>query len=241
MNAKKLLGLGLAGAVLVGSGAATAFAADENHVVTGQTNNSQFNITILDDDTVHPNPDPINPPVPTDPTSPVAPGQTSLTLEHVPTKYEFSQKVSNGTYSIASGTIGSGTPGDGTDAITVFNDRGSRVWNVKAEVRGQALTLGAVNPGTPGTPDADLPVTQFNITTNGANGNGTATNVATTGYNGVVAKSAASPSSANNTGTISTQVTAVSINFTDSKNQLKAGDQVNGTIDYQLYMVTDPS
>ncbi|WEV45133.1 hypothetical protein OZX60_06785 [Streptococcaceae bacterium ESL0687] len=233
MNAKKLLGLGLASAVLLGSGVATAFAADVDHEVQTQTGTTPVTVQVNDES----DPDPINPVTPTDPTSPVLPGQTRLTLNHVPTAYDFQTTVSDGQYTVNSGTIGSGTAGDGSEDIVVFNSKVGRKWNVKATVANEQLSI--TKSGT----TTNFPVTSFKITSTGANGNGSAQEVSATGYQGVVAQDVNAASGAtldaeNNTSSMSIPVSAVSIGFTDNTHVIKAGDTVTGTIDYQLYMVT---
>ncbi|WEV45132.1 hypothetical protein OZX60_06780 [Streptococcaceae bacterium ESL0687] len=245
MNAKKLLGLGLAGAVLLGAGSTAAFADDVDHEVQTQTDDTTVTVNVIDES----DPDPIAPVTPTDPTSPVLPGQTRLTLNHVPTAYIFNTEVSDTTYTATASTIGSGTSGDGSEDIVVFNSKVGRRWKVKASVtdpeNGNVVTgnTGQLTINKSGA--KYFPVTAFNITSSGDNGTGTTpVNAATTGYQAIVAqdvygKSGTTLSATNNTSTMTIPVSAVSITFTDADHVLQVNDVVSGTISYQLYMVTE--
>lgn len=194
MKTKQIIGLGLVSAILFSSGT-TVFA--EDTAVSGQSNSTGTFVDIVDDTS---DPDPLDP---TDPT------QKHLTLEHVPTKYNFTSVVSNKQYSISSGTIEEGT-------IDVFNDRSSRNWAVKASVEGDKLTK----------ENDSYTVTEFEI-----NDISLATGVETT--------VASNPDNTtdNNTGLIKKAVNNVAIKFEDTDNKLKAGDTLSGAINYKLYLV----
>lgn len=147
---------------------------------------------------------------------PTAPDEKLLTLEKVPSNYNFESKLQNNQYAISSGTITDGS-------VDVFNDTVNRDWSVKASVDGNTITRDGDSKA--------FTVTSFKINdqelTNG------------TGDNGIVAKSQADKTGANNTGVIKTPVTSVSIGFTDTDKVLKVNDKLLGKIDYQLFNTAD--
>lgn len=157
--------------------------------------------------------DNVDPTDPTDPLDPTDPNQKMLTLEKVPTAYNFESKLQNKTYNLTA---------DLTDeTIEVFNDRIDREWSVKANVLDNKLTRSDAKEFT---------VDSFQI-------NGT--EIAKTGADGIVAKAEATKTAANNTGLIETAVASVSIGFTDTDSVLVAGDTLTGSIQYQLYNTAD--
>lgn len=202
MKLTKLIGGALVSTILL-SGAGVSFA--DEHEVTDQLGETTTIVTITDDA------DPVDPIDPTEPDNPnpIDPEQSHLTLEHVPTNYNFTSVVSNRSYSITSGAIEEGT-------IEVFNDRSSRDWVVKASVEEDKLIMG----------DSEFAVTNFKI--NGVE--------LATGSQTVIAQNPSNTEE--NTGLISTDVNSVAIDFDDLENTLKAGDVLEGTINYQLYLVT---
>lgn len=150
---------------------------------------------------------------PTDPLDPTDPNQKMLTLEKVPTAYNFESKLQNKTYNLTA---------DLTDeTIEVFNDRIDREWSVKANVLDNKLTRSDAKEFT---------VDSFQID---------GTEIAATGADGIVAKAEATKTAANNTGLIETAVASVSIGFTDTDSVLVAGDTLTGSIQYQLYNTAD--
>lgn len=187
----------------------TSAHADE--VVNSKGTKTDTSVTITDADT----------PNGTDPLDPTDPSQQHLLLKSVPTNYDFSTKVSDGSYEISSGTITGGDTG-----VVVFNDLSTRVWSVKATVNGGTISRTTQVSGTADNKTFD--VTSFKV-------NGT--EVGATGATGIVAKNASTDES--NTGSISTPVTSISIGFNDADNSLKKGDKLTGQIDYVLYNSAD--
>lgn len=176
------------------------------------------NVSIID------NADPTNPDD-KDPLNPADPDQKMLTLDSVPREYNFETKLQQGNaYSIESAksiTEGLSREKD----IEVFNDRTDRNWSVKAVVENNELTR---------TGDAKIfKIGGFTITTD------TEHDLFGTGDAAIVAKSAVDKTTANNTGTIKTPVTAASISFSDPDKALKADDKLSGQIDYTLYNTID--
>lgn len=144
---------------------------------------------------------------------PKDPTQTNLTLETVPTAYNFTTSIKNKDYNLTA-TL--------NDKIDVQNDYSARVWSVKAEVDGSQLASGS----------SAFDVSSFKV--NDAE-------LVGTGVTGVVSRSAATPDASNNTGIISKAVTSIGVNFSDPNNVLKAGDELTGTISYSLYNTVDAS
>lgn len=195
MKAKKLVGLGFASMMLLSSGGASVFAQDVE--VIGEKGQTEVTVIIEDGQF-----DPDNP------YEPIEPGQKHLTLESVPSKYNFTTVVSNTNYTI--------TDHDVEGTIDVFNDNSLRKWLVKASVVGDQLTRDTKK----------YPVTAFAI-----NGTKLATGVETT-----VAQNE-DYSGEKNTGLIQTKVDSIEISFVDSENNLKAGNELKGAINYRLFLV----
>jgi len=149
----------------------------------------------------------------TDPLDPTDPTQKNLTLEKVPTNYDFETKLQGETVE-ASSTL--------TDTIDVFNDRIDREWSVKANLADNELNLTKNS--------SKLAVNEFQIND---------VDLIGTGATGIVAKAAESKTAENNTGLVKTSVSNLSIKFTDKNRELKAGDTLEGTISYQLYNTPD--
>ncbi|MHC5228511.1 hypothetical protein ACYSNW_09565 [Enterococcus sp. LJL99] len=148
-----------------------------------------------------------------DPLDPTDPTQQHLTLESVPATFDFTSYIKNKDYTI-----------DGTTAenIVVFNDRTDRNWSVKATVTDNKITRVG--------DDKEFTVDSFVV---GGN------EIAATGATGIVAKAAADKTEANNTGNITTEVKTLSIGFQDVNNELKANDELKGTVTYSLYNSID--
>lgn len=202
MRNLKLFGVTLISTTVLGiiASGTSAFAAE----VAGQTGETPATV-IIKDNTDDP-----------DPLDPTDPGQTHLLLTAVPSSYNYESALqANGMYTIE-GTV----TGDNHD-ISVFNDRSSREWSVKATVQNNQLTMGS------NTFDVS------NLTVN-------STKLVGTGVDGIVAKNI-DTTVTNNTGTINTPVTTTSIDFSDPNNVLKAGDTLTGTVDYQLYNTSNAS
>ncbi len=145
-----------------------------------------------------------------DPTNPT---QTDLYLDSVPGSFDFSTKVSNKVYNIESGEV------NGNDkTIDVFNNRIDRDWSVKATLANDEIVREADSKS--------YEVTEFTIND---------VNVTATGQPAVIAKSAETKTAENNTNIIKTAVTGISIKFSDAEDSLKAGDSLDGVINYSLY------
>ncbi|MGM0218941.1 hypothetical protein [Enterococcus sp. AZ126] len=195
MKYVQLLGIAALTTIVFGGIAATSASAE---TVVGQTKETPATVTIQDSDDTEE----------TDPLDPTDPDQKLLTLEAVPAAYNFETVVQNKAYAV-NGTL--------TDQnVSVFNDRSTRKWSVKATVKDNHIVRGTDT----------FAVTDFKVNNAVLVG---------TGATGIVAKSNATPTAANNTGQIDTPVTTTSIGFTDQNNVLKAGDVLTGTISYQLY------
>ncbi|QIL49712.1 hypothetical protein G7082_01810 [Vagococcus hydrophili] len=180
---------------VLGLGAATTHAAP----LVGQEKETKTQVTIQDEVD------------PTDPLDPTDPDQKHLTLEKVPANYDFTSKLQNKNYALSAVL-------DSENTIEVFNDRVSREWSVKANVKGDEITVGeSANK---------LPITSFKIND---------IEIAKTGANGIVAKNAEGMTAENNTGSLKTAVNKVNIDFSDASNVLKVNDKINGTIQYKLY------
>lgn len=192
---KSLVSLSLLGIVALGAITLSTSSANADTVV-GQTKSTPVTVGITDDTS---DPDPLDP---------TKPAQQLLVLNTVPTSYDFTSTLQNGSYSLTTSTLEK-------QNVTVFNSRAARAWSVKATVTNTKLSKGS----------NEFPVTSFTI-------NGT--ELVATGATGIVAKNA-DTTTENNTGTISTPVTSAGIKFTDSTGVLKAGDKITGTIAYQLY------
>jgi len=171
--------------------------------VVGQTKETPTIITIKDNDDGSG----------TDPLDPTDPTQKNLTLEKVPTNYDFETKLQGETVE-ASTTL--------DETIEIFNDRIDREWSVKATVVSDALNL--TKNGS------KLTVNEFKINN---------VDLVGTGATGIVAQAAENKTAENNTGLVKTSVKNLSIKFTDKNRELKSGDTLEGTINYQLYNTPD--
>lgn len=198
MKLKKLITFTLLSAVTMGVGALPAFAEDQE--VKGQTKETPTTVEIGENDSE------IDPLDPNDET------QKMLTLDNVPTAYDFKTQVSNINYEANTSLT--------DQSVGVFNDRTKRDWKVKAKVVDNKISAGA---------DKTFDVTQFQI--NGQD-------LVGTGETGIVAKAAENKTAENNTGLVSTSVTSAKINFVDPDKKLKSGNTLTGKISYQLYNIT---
>ena len=166
--------------------------------VSGQKGSTRTTVTVKDQGSE------------TDPLDPEDPTQTHLTLESVPSNYNFDTTVSNKNY-----TIGAAL----TDQnIVVFNDRVKRNWSVKATLEDNQIKRGS---------DV-FPVSSFIVNE---------AQLVGTGVTGIVAqaKDDATKNAQNNTGNISTPINELKIAFSDSKNVIKVKDTLEGKVTYQLY------
>lgn len=150
-----------------------------------------------------------------DPLDPTDPSQNQLLLKSVPTAYSFKSGLFLSDYKI-DGSVNS------DNQVVVYNDRMDRNWSVKASVVGNQLTL---KDGT-----STIPVDSFTINSS---------NILDTKTKGIVASSPTDKTVSNNVGDVKTDVSNVSIGFTDTNNELKAGSELKGTIRYQLYNTAD--
>lgn len=216
MKKTKLVSVAIAGLVLASMGGQVANAAvvenSDGTNAAGKTEvangvNNTTTVEIID------NSDPTNP---TDPLDPTDPDQKMLTLDKVPSLYDFESKLMKGKYTISSDEITG-------DPITVYNDRIDRAWSVKAVVEGNQLT----NAATSDT----FEVASFSI--NGKD--------IVTGTDGIVAKAVAEAdrTGQTNTGNLETTVDSIGIEFNDSEGLLKVGDNLEGRIQYTLYNTID--
>ena len=142
----------------------------------------------------------------------------NLILIHVPEKYQFKTKLqANGAYILEGGVVE-------TDAnITVFNDKSTQHWLVKASIEKNTLST---------TSEKTATVTNFKINGQDLMGENA---------NQIVHKSEGTKTSDNNTGNLSKEVTngGLSVSFTNKKGDLKAGDTLTGKVHYQLFNTPD--
>lgn len=148
-----------------------------------------------------------------DPLDPTDPNQRNLILEKVPENYHFKAALQEQEQMIETSTAIDST-------VDVFNDQYDSGWFVKAEVVDNELNLT--------DRDSKLAVNSFQINN---------TELVGTGITGIIAKSADDKTIENNTGLIQTPVTDLSITFTDSNRELRDGDSLEGSINYQLYTI----
>ncbi|KRM79839.1 hypothetical protein FC84_GL000536 [Lapidilactobacillus dextrinicus DSM 20335] len=187
---------------------------DTTKVFKGQ-NQTDTNVTIID------NVDPTDPDV--DPLDPTDPDQKMLTLDSVPSEYNFESKLQGTAYTIDSGKILAGK--DGKNDIAVYNDRIARAWSVKAQVADNQLTRASDSKG--------FAVTKFNVNDS---------ELLTTGAKQIVFTAVTDPAdrtAANNTGTLTKEVSKVAIGFNDANKDLKVNDKLSGKILYTLYNTID--
>lgn len=177
---------------VVGATGTTAFAEE----VKNQNKTSDVSVSIEDNSTD-----------PSDPLDPTDPNQKLLNLVSVPTSYDFTSSLKNGSYELSTSLS--------DQSIKVFNDRSTRLWSVKASITDNKLTSAG----------SDFTVTSFKVNDNELVGPSSSP---------IVAKNGALTTDGN-TGTISTAVNNASISFSDPEGKLKAGSKLTGTIAYQLY------
>lgn len=188
------LGLATASLALLGVLAAPAVHAAE---VPGESKDTQTQVKIIDS----PDPDP-----------------AVLKLVHVPEQYQFETKVQpNGAYSLNGGVVKQ------DNKITVFNDKSTQDWSVKASIDDTKLSTESGKTAT---------VTGFKINGQDLMGENA---------NQIVHKSEATKTVDNNTGNLSKEVTndGLSVTFNNEKEDLKAGDTLTGTVHYQLFNTPD--
>ncbi len=139
MKTTKFVSFALAGLVLATVGAQGVSAAEgDKGPVNGQAKDTTTTVTITD------NSDPENP---TDPIDPTDPTQKMLTLENVPSAYNFTTKLTDGNYTLTTGEV-VGNDQYQTDlskAIVVFNDRIDREWSVRANVTDNKIVRASDN------------------------------------------------------------------------------------------------
>lgn len=188
------IGLTTAAVALFGVLAAPSVHAD---AVKDQAKDTQTEVKIIDS----PDSDPAN-----------------LTLIHVPEKYMFETKLqANGLYTLTGGVV------EKDANITVFNDKSTQDWSVKASIEENTLRTESEKTAT---------VTNFKI--NGQDLMGEKANQ-------IVHRSEGTKTIDNNTGNLSKEVTngGLSVSFTKEKGDLKAGDILRGKVHYQLFNTPD--
>lgn len=188
---KKLV-IGLTGLTIVSLGGGVALTTVHADKVPGEDKTTATEVTIID------SPD----------------NNGTLKLIHVPEKYSFATKLqSTGQYTITGATVTN-------DAnITIFNDKSSQDWSVKASIDNTELSTKDGKKAT---------VTGFKINGQSLMGENA---------NQVVYNAASDKTEANNTGWLSKVVTndGLSVSFNNATHDLKAGDVLTGTVNYSLY------
>lgn len=142
----------------------------------------------------------------------------NLTLIHVPEKYMFETKLqANGLYTLTGGVV------EKDANITVFNDKSTQDWSVKASIED---TLSTLSTGSAKT----ATVTDFKINEQDLMGQKA---------NQIVHKSEGTNDK--NTGNLSKEVTkgGLRVSFINGKGDLKAGDILTGKVHYQLFNTPD--
>lgn len=142
----------------------------------------------------------------------------NLTLIHVPEKYNFETKLqASGKYILKGGVV------EKDANITVFNDKSTQDWLVKASIEESTLSTESGKTAT---------VTNFKINGQDLMGENA---------NQIVHKSEGTKTIDNNTGNLSKEVTneGLSVSFTKEKGDLKAGDTLTGKVHYQLFNTPD--
>ncbi|EPN9410128.1 hypothetical protein ACT454_002660 [Enterococcus faecium] len=188
------IGLTTAAVALFGVLAAPSVHAD---AVNDQVNDTQTQVKIIDS----PDSDPAN-----------------LELIHVPEQYNFETKLqASGAYSLKGGVV------EKDANITVFNDKSTQDWSVKASIEDNKLSTETGKTAT---------VTNFKINGQDLMGENAKQ---------IVYKSEGTKSIDNNTGNLSKPVTneGLSVSFTNEKGDLKAGDILTGKVHYQLFNTPD--
>lgn len=188
------IGLITVAVALLGVLAAPAVHAAE---VPGEAKDTQTQVKIIDS----PDPDP-----------------AVLKLMHVPEQYKFETKLqASGAYSLNGGVV------EKDANITVFNDKSTQDWSVKATIEDTTLSTESGKTAT---------VTNFKINGQDLMGENA---------NQIVHKSEATKTIDNNTGNLSKEVTndGLSVSFNNEKGDLKAGDTLTGKVHYQLFNTPD--
>ena len=188
------ISLTTAAVALLGVLAAPAAHAAE---VPGEAKDTQTQVKIIDS----PDPDP-----------------AVLKLMHVPEQYNFETKLqASGEYSLNGGIV------EKDANITVFNDKSTQDWSVKATIEDTTLSTESGKTAT---------VTNFKINGQDLMGENA---------NQIVHKSEATKTIDNNTGNLSKEVTndGLSVSFNNEKGDLKAGDTLTGKVHYQLFNTPD--
>lgn len=142
----------------------------------------------------------------------------NLTLIHVPEKYKFETKLqASGEYILKGGVV------EKDANITVFNDKSTQDWSVKASIEESTLSTESGKTAT---------VKNFKINGQDLMGENA---------NQIVHKSEGTKTIDNNTGNLSKEVTneGLSVSFTKEKGDLKAGDTLTGKVHYQLFNTPD--
>ena len=149
----------------------------------------------------------------------------NLTLIHVPEKYKFKTKLQ-----ASGGYILKGDVVENDANITVFNDKSTQDWSVKASIEESTLS-------TKSGKTATKTATVKNFKINGQDLMGE-------NANQIVHKSEGTKTIDNNTGNLSKEVKEVtneglSVSFNNEKGDLKAGDTLTGKVHYQLFNTPD--
>lgn len=227
MKKTTVLGIGLFSLALLGTLAPVAAHATVTSDGKGSTG---VTVKVTDDNT-----DPTEPGnIDDDPGKGVEDNGDALVLKNVPDVYNFETALkASGTYSLTSDQSkiedADDTPTDGTSftakTIAVFNNNSKRTWTVTAAVDNDQLAI---------TGGADTAaVTGFTITTDSEH------QLVGTGANAVVFENAGTDV-ATNTGYLTTAVSQVGIDFTDTNSKLKADSELTGTITYTLANTSQP-
>lgn len=146
------------------------------------------------------------------------PDSAVLKLMHVPEQYKFETKLqASGAYSLNGSVV------EKDANITVFNDKSTQDWSVKATIEDTTLSTESGKTAT---------VTNFKINGQDLMGENA---------NQIVHKSEVTKTIDNNTGNLSKEVTndGLSVSFNNEKGDLKAGDTLTGKVHYQLFNTPD--
>lgn len=147
-----------------------------------------------------------------------APDPAILKLVHVPEQYNFeTQLQATGEYTLLGGVV------EKDSKITVFNNKSTQDWSVKASINNTTLRTESGKTAT---------VTNFKINGQDLMGENA---------NQIVSKSAIIKTVDNNTGYLSKEVTnnGLSVSFNNEKGDLKVGDTLTGQVHYQLFDTPD--
>ena len=151
----------------------------------------------------------------TDSLDPTDPTQQSLTLNKVPVKFDFEAKIQPKSY-----TLNYSVSDEENSTLEIYNNRLDRDWSVKANVKNNQFT--SDKNGT----TYDYPITSFKMNEEELVG---------TGSNGVVFAAEKEKTFDNNLGALKKAIKNVAVSFSDENTTIKAADQLNGAIVYQLY------